>query len=191
MEKSFLPMIQIVFFQCIQYCSRYKQWYNILVTPCQCAVSRFDHVHHGTCEYCADLSIYFIAEHPLFQSPFEPMMLFFQGACIGASFWTFLFCNYATIATENVDEIGFRTYASDWFNYPLYVQKYIILIIARSQEPIQFTGFNLIYCNREMFGKVFILQLNQLIIFVFLKFLLYFLDFPDILLLLFDFQKLD
>lgn len=83
-------------------------------------------------------------------------MLLMHGASIfSGSFWPFLFCNYANIATDRIDEIGLLTYTTDWFNYPLDLQKYMILIIARSQLPTQFTGLNLIYCNKEVFGKVF------------------------------------
>lgn len=48
-------------------------------------------------------------------------------------------------------------YDSNWPQYPLDLQKYFILMIARSQQPIDFNGLGIIHCNLEVFGNVSIL----------------------------------
>lgn len=48
----------------------------------------------------------------------------------------------------------YMIYNSNWFEYPTKLQKYAILTIARSQQPVYFTGFGLISCTSEVFGKV-------------------------------------
>lgn len=69
-------------------------------------------------------------------------------------FWPYLFCYYATYITNRISFIGFAAYDTNWFDYPLDLQKHMILILARSQENVHFHGFNLIECTLEVFGKV-------------------------------------
>lgn len=68
--------------------------------------------------------------------------------------WTVFLCYFANFATDQVTAIGNTLYNSNWFEYTIDVQKYVILMIARSQEAIHFTGFNLFPCTLEMLGKV-------------------------------------
>lgn len=50
--------------------------------------------------------------------------------------------------------IGDAAYDSNWYDFPLELRKYIFLMIVRSQKPIDFTGFGIIHCSLENFGKV-------------------------------------
>lgn len=85
-------------------------------------------------------------------------MLIWHAVCIACGlFWPFLFCLYATFAIQRIHDIGEFTYAFEWYNYPLNLQKTMILIIVRSQERIEFNGLNFFHCNMEVFGKVLIL----------------------------------
>lgn len=68
--------------------------------------------------------------------------------------WPFLFCFYSNRIIDRISDIGTTTYDLNWFNFPTHLQKYITLIVARSQQPIYFTGLGLIYCTIENFGMV-------------------------------------
>lgn len=73
-------------------------------------------------------------------------------------FWPFLHCHYATLITEQIEDVGFSAYDSNWFDLPMDIQKYIILIIMRSQEELYFTGLGMIYCTVETLGKVRVMK---------------------------------
>lgn len=69
--------------------------------------------------------------------------------------WPSLFCYYADVATTRLSSIAYYAYETTWNDYPLELQKYMILIIARSQEPVYYTGFNFVNCTLQALGKVF------------------------------------
>ncbi|XP_031636412.1 odorant receptor 67c-like isoform X2 [Contarinia nasturtii] len=86
---------------------------------------------------------------------FEPSHLLFDVSCIVCSLsWPSLMCYFASLATDKIASLGDVAYGSDWDKYPLSIRKYIILIIARSQEPVYFTGMNLVNCTLEVLGKL-------------------------------------
>lgn len=66
----------------------------------------------------------------------------------------FILCNYGTFITERILSNDFAAYNAKWFNYPLDLRKFIILIVAQSQAKINISGFGLIRCNLETFAKV-------------------------------------
>lgn len=68
--------------------------------------------------------------------------------------WPSLLCSYGTLATGRIRSIDMTVYNANWHHYPLGLRKSIVLIIAQSQKPIEFNGFNLVQCNLEIFGKV-------------------------------------
>lgn len=86
---------------------------------------------------------------------FEMVPFMFLLVCI-ISFliWPFLFCYFASMTTEHVANIGETVYNSNWFEYPIEFQKYVILIMARSQNPLYFNGLNLFGCTLHVFGRV-------------------------------------
>lgn len=49
---------------------------------------------------------------------------------------------------------GRVVFESNWYSHPIEIQKYVILIIARSQQPTYFTGIGVLDCTLETFGKV-------------------------------------
>lgn len=75
-------------------------------------------------------------------------------AVICALLWSSLYCHFGNSASDHVLEIGDIVYGLNWFEQPLEMQKYMILIMARSKRRIEFSGFSLITCSMEMFGKV-------------------------------------
>lgn len=96
----------------------------------------------------------------LFKVAFEVFSFFFHIVCILCSLiWPSCFCYFASVTTEKVSSVGDIAYCSNWYEYPIHLQKYVTLVIVRSQEPMYFTGFNLIRCTVETFGKVSILCL--------------------------------
>lgn len=72
-----------------------------------------------------------------------------------ALFWPAFLCYSATFATEQINnKIADTLYESNWYDFPPELQKYVVLIIARTQDTVYFTGMNLIGCTLEIFGKV-------------------------------------
>lgn len=129
-----------------------------------------------------------------FQSTFYWVMLVYHLICLFSSMcWPFLFCYYATLAIARISFMGDVAYNSNWVNYPPEFQKYIILIIARSQESIYFKGFGLIPCTLEIFGKVrslFNVELFTCVVWLIFNVFIIFAAFQNSLLLLHSFQKL-
>lgn len=79
----------------------------------------------------------------------------FRYLCIMCSMsWPFIFCYYANITTDRISYISDSVYDLNWYDYPSKQQKYMILIINRSNKSIFFSGLNLVRCTLETFGKV-------------------------------------
>lgn len=53
----------------------------------------------------------------------------------------------------------------NWIDFPLKLQKNMVLIIGRSQDDVQFTGLDLINCTLAVFGNVRLLRLAFIEIF--------------------------
>lgn len=68
--------------------------------------------------------------------------------------WPYLFCHFASLTTHRVSSMSNAVYDLNWFEYPVKMRKYFILLIARSQQPISFTGLRLFPCTLEVFGQV-------------------------------------
>lgn len=68
--------------------------------------------------------------------------------------WPSLYCYHATKVTARVSLMGDTIYDLDWFEYPIKLQKLIVLTIARSQKPGKFSGLDLIDCTLEALTKV-------------------------------------
>lgn len=68
--------------------------------------------------------------------------------------WPYLCCRYASFTVDRISSLGEDVYDLNWYEYPIELRKYFVMIIARSQTPIEFTGLGLIYCNLNRFGKV-------------------------------------
>lgn len=95
----------------------------------------------------------------MFQSEFNLGVLGMDiMALFGSLMWASFYCYFGNLATDHVSAIGDAAYNLNWFEYPVQIQKYVILIIARTTRRVEFSGFQLITCSMEMFGKVFILN---------------------------------
>lgn len=108
--------------------------------------------YHKNC-----LIIFFLISFWLpLQSEFDLDVFPMDVLCLVCSLmWSFLFCYFANVATDHVSDIGDVAYNNlNWFEHPVDMQKYLILIVARSHERVDFTGVHLIVCSIEVFGKV-------------------------------------
>lgn len=61
---------------------------------------------------------------------------------------------FANLATDRVSTIGETVYVLNWFDQPIEMQKYLILMILQSHEPISFSGFGIVFAQLDSFGKV-------------------------------------
>ncbi|XP_055305885.1 odorant receptor 22c-like [Sitodiplosis mosellana] len=85
----------------------------------------------------------------------SPAFMLYNVLCIVSSvMWPYFFAHFATKITERVSSIGDVVYDSNWYDYPIEFRRYIVLIIARSHQEVNFTGFNLISCTLAGFGKI-------------------------------------
>lgn len=75
-------------------------------------------------------------------------------ALLNAMLWPSFFCHFGNLAADHVSAISHVAYDLNWFEHPVDVQKFMILIIARSNKRAEFLGLHLIPCSMETFGKV-------------------------------------
>lgn len=68
--------------------------------------------------------------------------------------WSYLFCHFGNSTMNHVSTISDIAYNSNWFGYPVKLQKYFIFIVLRSHKRSRFIGFYLIPCTMETFGQV-------------------------------------
>lgn len=126
-------------FLCRSVCTRSK-WYVIII------------VYFGLKMFPNNEHVYVFSQY---FKDLEPSSLLFDVSCmLCALFWPIFLCHFATHTTDRVSSIGDVVYSSNWFEYPAELQKYTILTISRSQQPIYFTGLGLVNCTLEVFGKV-------------------------------------
>lgn len=79
----------------------------------------------------------------------------FYTVCTACSlFWPCIYSHYSTITTDRITSIGDFAYSSNWYDYPPQVQRYLVMIIARSHVQHYFDGFGFIYCTMEVLVKV-------------------------------------
>lgn len=83
------------------------------------------------------------------------VLIAFHTVCTACSlFWPCMYCHFSTQTSFRIASIGDIAYGANWYGYPPEVQKYLVMIIARSQEPIFFSGFGFIFCTMEVLLKV-------------------------------------
>lgn len=66
----------------------------------------------------------------------------------------FLYSYYGDVVNSECVSIGDIAYTALWYNYAIEHQKYVILIIARSQKPHYFNAFYMFPCSLANFAKV-------------------------------------
>lgn len=106
--------------------------------------------------------------------------------------WPYLFCHFANLTTDRVLANRNVVYDLNWIDYPVRMRKYIILLIARSQQPIIFSGLFLFPCSLEVFGLVSVIALYIIFWSIFIISVLVFFGLAalqEIMLVLYDFPK--
>lgn len=66
----------------------------------------------------------------------------------------FVYSYFGHEANENHMEISDCFYQSDWYNLPLYLEKYFVIIIANAQRPLYYHGFGVAFINLNTFIRV-------------------------------------
>lgn len=66
----------------------------------------------------------------------------------------FIYCFFGKLATESFLEMSYSLYNANWYEFPIVMQKDIILMMANMQKPIYYHGFNMAILNLETFLKV-------------------------------------
>lgn len=66
----------------------------------------------------------------------------------------FLYCYYGKYSTESYEKMADILFESKWIKYPIYLQKYLILMITNTQRPLYYSGFGIAILNLETFSSV-------------------------------------
>lgn len=68
--------------------------------------------------------------------------------------YVFVFCFIGTIITDKCFEMAKIVFETNWYASPIEHQRYVILILARSQKPFYFHGYGFVPCSLMMFKSV-------------------------------------
>lgn len=86
---------------------------------------------------------------------FDILVLLFDTSCIiSALLWPYLFCHFADLTTNKIASIGDAAYNSNWYDFPVDLQKHMVLVVMRSRDKFYFTGLGLVRSTLEVFGEV-------------------------------------
>lgn len=83
-------------------------------------------------------------------------ILFISGiALVVTTSITLAFCYLSTRMTEKLSALGDVGYNSLWYKYPDHsCQAFILKLIILTQRPRYFSGYGIVSCTLEVFGKV-------------------------------------
>lgn len=80
-------------------------------------------------------------------------------ATISIGISTLLFyCYFGKVATESFEMMPDCVFGMNWYEQPIDLQKYFILMIRNMQRPVYYHGFEVAKLNLETFVKV--IELN-------------------------------
>lgn len=65
-----------------------------------------------------------------------------------------IYCYLGKVATESFAKMSDCVYNMKWYELPVNLQKYVILMIMYMQKPLYYHGHGVIYVNLETFTKV-------------------------------------
>lgn len=75
-------------------------------------------------------------------------------AIFSSNLLLFLYCYFGKIASESALDIVDLLFQSNWQVLPIKLQKYIIIMIANAQHPLDYDGFGVAVLNLETYAKV-------------------------------------
>lgn len=81
-------------------------------------------------------------------------------ALINQLVFNYVTCNYSTNVVEKVNTIGDTVFDAHWYKFPALEQKFMSLVIQRTQKSVQLTGFGIITCSKSTYLLVCLLR-NQ------------------------------
>lgn len=108
----------------------------------------------------------------LFSQAEGEQLVFFIGPTVVILCQLFLYCYYGQRVTDQVgtfnrlncylntltifqsNQLAESVYQLKWYNYPIQLQRYLQLIMLRSQNSSYFSGFGFVYCSLESFADV-------------------------------------
>lgn len=70
----------------------------------------------------------------------------------------FVYCYFGKLATDSFFKMSDCLYNANWHALPIKLQKYFILMIQHSQQPLSYHGFKMVIFNLETFMAVSIIN---------------------------------
>lgn len=72
-----------------------------------------------------------------------------------------LYCYFGKLASESYEKMcDCIFFKLNWYEFPIELQKYVIVMIANMQKPINYHGFGIINLDLETFARVIDLLTN-------------------------------
>lgn len=75
-------------------------------------------------------------------------------------FWAiipiFVFCELGINVTDRFNRIPDQIYDSEWYTFPMDIQRILPTVMVAAQQPLVLQGFANLKCTRESFKKVII-----------------------------------
>lgn len=88
------------------------------------------------------------------RNPDAEIIMVFINASVGV-LNLFIYCYFGKSATESYAKMTDYLVESNWYEHPNKLQKYFILMIANTQTPVFYHGFNIAVLDLGTFAKVF------------------------------------
>lgn len=74
--------------------------------------------------------------------------------CLTGCLVLFLYCYYGAVATESFEGMADALYETNWQDLPIALQKYILIMMINSQQPLYYHGFGVAILNLELYTRV-------------------------------------
>lgn len=68
----------------------------------------------------------------------------------------YTYCSNGSTVTYSSSDFSTAIYKSCWYEYPVKVQPFLVMMMCRAQKPFYFTGYEFSKCSLETFTKVHI-----------------------------------
>lgn len=66
----------------------------------------------------------------------------------------FVLCYFGNSLTINLLDVGHIIYSALWYNYPIKLQRFLVIMIRRSQKQFLISAFGILPCTLEHFKAV-------------------------------------
>lgn len=84
------------------------------------------------------------------------------------------FCYFGLVTAKSFEMTGERLYECNWYDLPIELKRYFIMMIGNAQRPMYYSGHNLVILNMETPLKVWTLLIFQKKMIYFFRFCLCF-----------------